>query len=166
VGIVFPWSNYACRHLVITKGGKMTINPIDRQIGSRLKLRRNYLGITQGNLGSMIGVTFQQVQKYEKGINKISISKLQELSKILKIPMDYFISNDGNVVELFRDKEAITNDQENGSNYFDRDNRNSIPDKEVVNLIKCFQKIKSKKIRSAILNLIDLLNLKDDDKKK
>jgi transcriptional regulator with XRE-family HTH domain len=144
----------------------MTTDPIDKRIGLKLKLRRNYLGITQSNLGNTIGVTFQQVQKYEKGINKISISKLRELSNVLKIPIEYFLSDESNIVESFRDTGTMDPSRENKNNYFDENSKYNTVDKEVINLIKYFQRIKDKKVRSGILNLVDSLGPKDNSKKK
>lgn len=65
-------------------------NPIDVYVGSRLKLRRTAVGMTQEKLGDQLGVTFQQVQKYEKGANRIGASRLQEIARILDVPVAYF----------------------------------------------------------------------------
>ena len=65
-------------------------NPIDRHVGSRVRQRRQELGLTQEKLGDALGLTFQQVQKYEKGTNRVSASRLQHLSRILKAPVPYF----------------------------------------------------------------------------
>jgi len=68
-------------------------NPIDVQVGSRVRLRRNMLGLSQEKLGQMIGLTFQQVQKYERGANRISASRLYELSRVLDVPILFFFDN-------------------------------------------------------------------------
>ncbi len=65
-------------------------HPVDVHAGARLKQRRKLLGITQTNLGDAIGLTFQQVQKYERGANRISASRLCELSRVLDVPIIYF----------------------------------------------------------------------------
>src|SRR5438132_12856161 len=62
-------------------------NPIDVQVGSRVRLRRNMLGLSQEKLGTAIGLTFQQVQKYERGANRIGASRLHELSRVLDVPV-------------------------------------------------------------------------------
>lgn len=67
-----------------------TPNPIDRHVGSRLRLRRVMLGMSQEKLGEAVGLTFQQIQKYEKGINRIGASRLQQLSRTLDVPPAYF----------------------------------------------------------------------------
>lgn len=70
-------------------------HPVDVHVGSRVKLRRMALGISQDTLGKSMGLTFQQIQKYEKGVNRISASKIYELSKELEVPIDYFFEGYG-----------------------------------------------------------------------
>jgi transcriptional regulator with XRE-family HTH domain len=65
-------------------------NPIDVHVGSRVRLRRNMLGLSQEKLGEAIGLTFQQVQKYERGANRIGASRLLELSRVLGVPVSFF----------------------------------------------------------------------------
>src|SRR5271168_5216569 len=65
-------------------------HPIDVHVGSRVRLRRNMLGLSQEKLGEAIGLTFQQVQKYERGANRIGASRLMELSGVLDVPVSFF----------------------------------------------------------------------------
>ena len=65
-------------------------NPIDKHVGSRVRMRRMMLGMSQERLGDGLGLTFQQVQKYEKGTNRIGASRLQQISVILQIPVPFF----------------------------------------------------------------------------
>ena len=65
-------------------------NPIDVHVGSRVRLRRTLLGLSQESLGVRIGLTFQQVQKYERGVNRIGASRLWELSNVLDVPVQFF----------------------------------------------------------------------------
>src|SRR5258708_39473637 len=65
-------------------------NPIDKHVGSRLRMRRMMLGMTQEKLGEAFGLTFQQVQKYEKGTNRISASRLQQAAQILDVSVPFF----------------------------------------------------------------------------
>jgi transcriptional regulator with XRE-family HTH domain len=69
---------------------KRVPNPIDVHVGSRVRTRRLILGMSQTKLADGLGVTFQQVQKYENGTNRISASRLQDVSGILQVPLDYF----------------------------------------------------------------------------
>src|SRR4051812_47380933 len=65
-------------------------NPTDRHVGSRVRMRRMMLSMSQEKLGDALGLTFQQVQKYEKGTNRIGGSRMQQLSKILQVPVGFF----------------------------------------------------------------------------
>jgi transcriptional regulator with XRE-family HTH domain len=69
---------------------KKAPNPIDKHVGSRVRMRRMMLGMSQEKLGDALGLTFQQVQKYEKGTNRIGASRLQQISQILKVPVAFF----------------------------------------------------------------------------
>src|SRR5438105_3475779 len=69
---------------------KKTPNPIDKHVGSRVRMRRMMLGMSQEKLGDALDLTFQQVQKYEKGTNRIGASRLQEISHILQVPVSFF----------------------------------------------------------------------------
>src|SRR3954464_12148118 len=65
-------------------------NPIDKHVGSRVRMRRMMLGMSQEKLGDALGLTFQQVQKYEKGTNRIGASRLQQISQTLQVPVSFF----------------------------------------------------------------------------
>ena len=69
---------------------KKTPNPIDKYVGSRVRMRRLMLNMSQGKLGDALGLTFQQVQKYEKGTNRIGASRLHKISDILQVPVSFF----------------------------------------------------------------------------
>ena len=68
-------------------------NPIDKHVGSRVRMRRMLLGLSQEKLGEKLGVTFQQVQKYEKGMNRIGASRLQSIAEILDVPPSFFFED-------------------------------------------------------------------------
>ena len=69
---------------------KRLANPVDRHVGSRIRMRRKMLGMSQGTLGEGLGITFQQVQKYENGANRIGAGRLQHISDILQVPVPFF----------------------------------------------------------------------------
>src|SRR6188472_4069739 len=69
---------------------KKAPNPTDKHVGSRVRMRRMMLGMSQEKLGDSLGLTFQQVQKYEKGTNRIGASRLQQISTILQVPVSFF----------------------------------------------------------------------------
>ncbi len=68
--------------------GKPSI--IDRYIGKRIRIRRSLMGLSQAALGERLNITFQQIQKYEKGKNRVAASRLYEISRILEVPFEYF----------------------------------------------------------------------------
>lgn len=80
---------------VSTRGRTVTgnPNPIDIHVGSRVRLRRTLLGMSQEKLGDAIGLTFQQVQKYERGSNRIGASRLWDLSRVLDVPISFFFDD-------------------------------------------------------------------------
>jgi transcriptional regulator with XRE-family HTH domain len=69
---------------------KKAPNPIDKHVGSRVRMRRMMLGMSQEKLGNALGLTFQQVQKYEKGTNRIGASRLQQIAHIVQVPVSFF----------------------------------------------------------------------------
>src|SRR5437016_2553295 len=73
-----------------TTAAKKAPNPIDEHVGRRVRMRRRMLAMSQGKLGDALGLTFQQVQKYEKGTNRIGASRLQQISHILQVPVAFF----------------------------------------------------------------------------
>ncbi|AHF85168.1 helix-turn-helix domain-containing protein [Rhizobium leguminosarum bv. viciae] len=70
-------------------------NSIDVYVGNRVRVRRKTLGMTQNGLAELLGITFQQIQKYEKGTNRIGASRLQRISEILRVPVGFFFENGG-----------------------------------------------------------------------
>src|ERR1700742_3274498 len=74
---------------------KKQANPIDAQLGNRVRIRRMLIGMSQERLGDLLGLTFQQVQKYEKGVNRIGAGRLFEVSRILGVPIDFFYDGVG-----------------------------------------------------------------------
>src|ERR687898_171279 len=65
-------------------------NPIDIHVGSRIRLRRTMLGMSQEKLGEACGITFQQIQKYEKGTNRMGASRLHQIARVLDVPVEFF----------------------------------------------------------------------------
>lgn len=89
-------------------------HPLDRHVGRRVRLRRTLLGLTQQELGEQIGVTFQQIQKYERGTNRISASRLWEISRVLKVPVSFFFEDyreEDEPVASSQDQNAISTEE-------------------------------------------------------
>ncbi len=126
---------------------KATPHQIDIHVGNRLRSRRLVLGLSQEKLGDHLGITFQQIQKYEKGTNRISASKLQAAAGVLGVPVTYF----------FQDQQVPAADlqevDEIGTFLLSRDG---------VTLNRAFTSIKSKKVRQTIITLTKALAEVDD----
>jgi transcriptional regulator with XRE-family HTH domain len=73
--------------------GESRPSPIDVHVGSRIRLRRTLMGMSQERLGESLGLTFQQVQKYERGVNRVGASRLYDLSRVLDVPISFFFDD-------------------------------------------------------------------------
>jgi len=113
-------------------------NHIDKHLGLRLRMRRLALRMTQTALADLIGVTFQQVQKYEKGTNRVSASTLQKLSETLHVPVTYFF-------------EGLPGGDVLGAANTELAEFQFVP--EALALMKAFQNIESKEVRRALVEL-------------
>ena len=83
------------RKVALARTGGDNPNPVDIHVGGRLRMRRSMLGMSQEKLAESVGLTFQQVQKYERGSNRVSASRLYQFSKILDVPVAYFFERYG-----------------------------------------------------------------------
>lgn len=138
---------------------KMTINkkkpnPIDIHVGSRIRLRRNMLGMSQEKLGEMLGITFQQIQKYEKGTNRVGASRLQAISSFLNVPVAYFFEDAPG-----QDEAAGGFAEDDGTAYVSE----FLSSSEGVQLTRSFLKIKDQKVRRRIIDLIKTLASEEDE---
>ncbi|MFZ1679670.1 MAG: helix-turn-helix transcriptional regulator [Rhizobiaceae bacterium] len=127
-------------------------NPIDIHVGSRVRMRRNMLGMSQEKLGEHLGITFQQIQKYEKGTNRVGASRLQAISTVLKVPVSFFFEDAPGL-----DQAAAKGFSEDGGSFV-YDFLNSA---EGLQLNRAFMKIGDPKVRRKIIDLVKALA--DDD---
>ena len=79
---------------------KKQANPIDAHVGNRMRLRRMLIGLSQERMGEMLGLTFQQVQKYEKGVNRVGAARLQQIANALDVPVTFFYDGDNKAREV------------------------------------------------------------------
>ena len=121
---------------------KKSPNPIDVHVGSRVRTQRRALGLSQEKLGNALGLTFQQVQKYEKGTNRVGASRLQHLARILKVPIGHFF--EGAPGQLKAKGNAP-------SSAFVSD---FVTSTEGLTLAKAFTQIKDAKVRHHIVKLV------------
>ena len=138
---------------MINKENKKKPNPTDIHVGSRIRLRRNMLGMSQEKLGESLGITFQQIQKYEKGTNRVGASRLQAISEILSVPVSFLFEDapghDGQAQKGFAD---------DGSAAFAMEFCTSA---EGLQLNRAFVKITDSRVRRRIIDLVKALG-KDD----
>jgi transcriptional regulator with XRE-family HTH domain len=125
---------------------KNPLNPIDKHVGSRLRMRRMMLGLSQEKLGAALKLTFQQVQKYEKGMNRISAGKLQQSAHILQVPVAFFFEGAPSVPGASRTK-GIAPSPAYVIDF--------LATREGLALIKAFMQIKDAKVRRHIVDLME-----------
>jgi transcriptional regulator with XRE-family HTH domain len=118
-----------------------TDNAVDKYVGSRLRMRRNMMGISQEKLGDALGLTFQQVQKYEKGANRISASRLQHLSQILQVTVPFF----------FEGSPGATTGTAESASYVTE----FLATSDGLVLAKAFSRIGDAKLRRVIVHLVE-----------
>lgn len=132
----------------------MPSHPVDVHVGRRLRLRRTILGMSQEALGDSSGVTFQQIQKYERGINRIGSSRLFQFSKILKVPVSYFFdefdgdSNPASGYQMAGFAESEANDDAG----FDR-----MTSRETLEMARAFNRIEDPAVRKRVFELVKSL---------
>ncbi|HET7715944.1 MAG TPA: helix-turn-helix domain-containing protein [Bauldia sp.] len=130
-------------------------NPIDIHVGSRVRLRRMMLGMSQEKLGEHLGITFQQIQKYEKGTNRIGASRLQHIARVLTVPVSFF----------FEDAPGAPQAEPGGM--AERPSASYVVDflssSEGIQLNKAFIRIKDAKLRRKVIDLVRAMAGAEDD---
>ena len=125
-------------------------NPIDIHVGKRVKLRRNILHITQQQLAKMVGLTFQQIQKYEKGGNRIGASRLWDISKVLGVPVGFFYE------EIDAETDAQSPRPKNDDEEYLKELTNDpMQREETLKLVRAYYKIHNRTLAKNILNVIE-----------
>lgn len=131
-------------------------NPIDVHVGNRIRLRRTLLGMSQERLASLLGLTFQQVQKYERGMNRVGASRLWDISKVLEAPISFFYEDMDKVVanqspRMFSAVESAPSAlQEDEADYIS----DPMQKQETIELVKAYYKIPNRKAARHLYNLI------------
>ena len=126
-------------------------NPIDVYVGNRLRLRREMLKISQAKLASLLGVTFQQIQKYEKGTNRIGASRIWDMALVLKVPVDYFYEGIDEKIDKYSPRRLYGLNNENVAINTEVD---PLFKQSNVELIIALEKIKNCKIQQSIRDMI------------
>ena len=120
---------------------KNGVHPTDKHVGSRVRMRRMMLGMSQEALGGALGLTFQQVQKYEKGVNRVSASRLQHMSQILQVPVPFFFEGAPGGAEAAPGVPTYVNE--------------FLATSDGVALTKAFTRIGDAKLRRLIVHLVE-----------
>ncbi|MBY0532539.1 MAG: helix-turn-helix domain-containing protein [Xanthobacteraceae bacterium] len=127
---------------------KKAPNPIDRHVGSRVRMRRMMISMSQEKLGERLGITFQQVQKYEKGTNRIGASRLQQIASILGVPVAFFF-------------EGAPGGEITAAGFGESGNPAYVSDflatSEGLALSKAFMKVSDPKLRRRIVDLVEAM---------
>jgi transcriptional regulator with XRE-family HTH domain len=126
---------------------KKAPNPIDKHVGSRVRMRRMMLSMSQEKLGDALGLTFQQVQKYEKGTNRIGASRLQQISNILQVPVAFFFEG---APEINGGRGASGKDAPSPTYVAD-----FLATSDGLALTKAFMRIPDPKLRRRIVDLVE-----------
>lgn len=145
---------------VIEKGSRRA-NPLDIHVGSRVRLQRMLLGMSQEKLGEQLGLTFQQIQKYEKGINRIGASRLYELARVLGVSVEFFYEDAPGTASS--NKSAANSSSGFAERQADRYVVDFLSSREGVELNKAFVKITDPKVRRSIVDLVRTLAGEDKD---
>jgi transcriptional regulator with XRE-family HTH domain len=121
-------------------------HPTDKHVGQRVRMRRMMLGMSQEVLGDALDLTFQQVQKYEKGTNRVSASRLQHISQILQVPVAFFFEGAPRV----RGEHHAQTDAPSPQYVSDY-----LATSDGLHLTKAFMQIRDPKLRRSIVNLVE-----------
>lgn len=134
---------------------KKSPNPIDRHVGSRVRMRRMMISMSQEKLGEKLGITFQQIQKYEKGTNRVGASRLQQIATVLGVPVSFFF-------------EGAPVQDSSPSGFSESANPAYISDflatSDGLSLTKAFMKIKDPKVRRRIVDLVEAMVTEESKK--
>lgn len=122
-------------------------HPVDIHVGSRIRMRRTLLGLSQEKLGDALGLTFQQVQKYERGANRVGSSRLFEISRILDVPVSFFFEDMPGEVSV-----AATVPAANGAD--DTPQRDPLAKRETLELVRAYYRISDPRVRKRIFELM------------
>ena len=131
-------------------------SPIDTHVGSRVRLRRTLLGLSQEKLGEALGLTFQQIQKYERGVNRIGASRLFDLSRVLDVPIGFFFDDMPGVQNasggsMMRARMGGFAEQQDG---FEDD---TLHKRETLELVRAYYRINEPAVRKRVFDLIKSL---------
>jgi len=132
-------------------------NPVDKYVGSRVRMRRIMLGMSQEKLGEALGLTFQQVQKYEKGTNRVGASRIQQISEILQVPVSFLFEGGPSGIA-------------SGENFSEGTSPAYVSDflatSEGMALTRAFTRIPDPKLRRSIVDMVEQIAAREGPDKR
>lgn len=134
-------------------------NPVDVHVGSRVRLRRTLLGLSQEKLGEAIGLTFQQVQKYERGANRIGASRLWDLSRVLDVPVSFFFEEMDDSVASRSPRNVMR-----GAEEVEETEADPMTKRETLELVRAYYRIVDPQVRKRIYDLAKTLAVSGEDR--
>jgi len=138
-----------------------TPHPVDIHVGSRVRLRRTMLGMSQEKLGDAVGLTFQQIQKYERGANRIGSSRLYQFSHILSVPVAFFFEDMPSEALSSSSKSLASGMSDNDQSGLDQD---PMARQETLELVRAYYRIQDPKVRKKLYELLrSMANLPDEE---
>lgn len=138
----------------------MPVNEVDIHVGERIRQRRILLGMSQTNLGQAVGLTFQQVQKYERGSNRVSSSRLYEFAKVLNVSVAYFFAGISRRGSAQLEK-SINGRKGSRRSRLPDDHADLLMRRETLQLLRAYYKIQEKVVRGGITKMIKILAATD-----
>jgi transcriptional regulator with XRE-family HTH domain len=132
-----------------------TPHPVEIHVGRRLRLKRTFLGLSQEAVGKQIGVTFQQIQKYERGINRMGASRLYDFSKALGVQIAYFFEGFGDYVA--EDGTMMSAAEPNPAAF----EHESVNNRETLEVMRAYYRIKNPALRKRVVELIKAMAAED-----
>jgi transcriptional regulator with XRE-family HTH domain len=124
-------------------------NFVDAHVGSRIRMRRQLIGMSQERLGELLGITFQQVQKYEKGANAISASRLYEFATFMRVPVAHFFEG----LDQQAESAAAPGFSETAKESFEHQ-KAPVSDRESLEMMKAFKRIREQAMRKRLADLV------------
>ena len=137
-------------------------NAVDRHVGKRVRLRRTLLGLSQEQLGASLNITFQQVQKYERGANRISASRLWDISQILDVQISYFF-NDMTDDTMRSSPRQVSRGE--SIKFNDEDMLESMARRETLELVRTYYSIEKPKVRKRIGEMVKSIAVSINEKR-
>ena len=132
-------------------------NPIDVHVGSRIRLRRTLLGMSQERLGDALGLTFQQVQKYERGMNRVGASRLFDLSRVLDVPISFFFDDLPETVSATYSGSSQPRRMSGFAEHQEGFGDDSMNQRETLELVRAYYRITDPAVRKRVFELVKSL---------